>query len=224
MARKPRQECDAGVYHVIARGNDRRRIFISAADWTHYLALLEKVTTQRSWRTMAYCLMPNHVHLIVETVVPNLGAGMQRLQGVYAQRFNQRHGRTGHVFERRYNAKPIESDAQLQVTAAYIALNPVEAGLTAAPETWRWSSHAAATGRAARPGWLDVPRLLQFFESAGGDPARRYARLVSETQKARAAERCPGLDAIGLDDVQFATPEGDWERIHSRRASSPTRA
>jgi hypothetical protein len=79
-------------------------------------------------------------------------------------------------------------------------------------------------GRAARPGWLDVHRLLQFFESAGGDPARRYARLVSETQKARAAERRRGLDAIGLDDVQFATPEGDWERIHSRRASSPTRA
>jgi putative transposase len=224
MPRKPRQEHEPGVYHVFARGNDRREIFLDDTDRDFYLRQLGKVTAHRRWRTMAYCLLDNHVHLMLETVMPNLGAGMRDLQGSYAQRFNRRYRGTGHVFERRYGRNPIESDAQLQVTAAYIALNPVEAGLAVAPETWPWSSHAAATGRAARPGWLDVQRLLQFFESAGGDPARRYARLVSETQKARAAERRPGLEVIGLDDVQFATPEGDWERIHSRRVSSPTRA
>jgi hypothetical protein len=134
----------------------------------------------------------NHVHLMIETVMPNLGDGMRDLQGSYAQRFNRRYRGTGHVFERRYGRNPVESDAQLQVTAAYIALNPVQASLCAQPEKWPWSSHAAATGRAAVPRWLDVQRLLQYFDSAGGDPGQRYARLVSERQEARAGER-PGL-------------------------------
>jgi putative transposase len=92
MARKPRDEFGPGVYHVYARGNDRQRIFVTEADRIFYLDLLGKVTVQRSWRTLAYCLMGNHVHMLIETVAPNLAAGMQRLHGRYAQRYNQRHG------------------------------------------------------------------------------------------------------------------------------------
>src|SRR5687768_8730792 len=102
MARKPRMEVAPGVYHVYARGNDRRRIFLDDEDRRRYLALLAAVTSHRRWLTMAYCLMDNHVHLLIETLEPNLGRGMHRLQGGFAQWFNKRHGTTGHVFERRY--------------------------------------------------------------------------------------------------------------------------
>ena len=180
MARRPREEHSPGVYHVYARGNDRQRIFLTDADRRLYLALLGKVTTVRRWRTMAFCLMDNHLHFLVETVSPNLGAGMGRLHGSYAQDYNRRHGRTGHLFERRYNAVPIASDAQLQMVARYTAVNPVEAGLCDRPEAWPWSQ------KDERPG------------------------------------TCPGLS--GNDNGVQPTPLGDWERIHSRRVSSPTRA
>jgi REP element-mobilizing transposase RayT len=221
MGRKPREERAGGVYHVYARGNDRERIFVTDADRQLYLALLGKVTTQRRWRTLAYCLMANHVHVLIETVAPNLAVGMQRLQGVYARTFNRRHGRTGHLFERRYGAVPVSSDAQLQEVARYIALNPVTAGLCARPERWPWSSHAAVTVRAVAPAWLDVGRLLEYFASAGGDPVERYERLVADRREA--GKQRPGpLERNG--NAGQPTPSGDCERIHSRSVSSPTRA
>ena len=186
MARRPRDEVAPGVYHVYARGNDRRPIFSGETDRRHYLTLLGKVTGQHRWRTMSYCLMANHVHLLVETVVPNLGAGMGRLQGAYAQAYNRRHGRTGHVFQGRYGAVSVTTDAQLVEVSRYIALNPVEAGLCDRPERWLWGSHAAAVGSSVAPGWLDVERLLEYFGAAGGDAVERYVRLVAERREARA--------------------------------------
>jgi hypothetical protein len=122
--------------------------------------------------------MPNHVHLLAETPRPNLGPGMQRLHGDYARRFNERHGRSGHVFQGRYGAVRMRSDAQLWMTARYIARNPVAAGLCDTPDDWEWSSHQAIVGRARRRG-LDVARLLEYFTGAGGDGAQRYAELVA---------------------------------------------
>ena len=82
--------------------------------------------------------MTNHFHLVVETPDSNLSAGMQRLNGVYAQWFNAFYGRTGHLFGRRFWAKRIETDAQLRDTAEYVFHNPVRANLCASPWDWRW--------------------------------------------------------------------------------------
>jgi REP element-mobilizing transposase RayT len=213
---------------VFARRNNRGEIFITDRDRETYLKLLGKVTVEREWHTMAYCLMSNHLHLLVETCGPVLGIGMQRLHGAYARTFNGSRGRKGHLFEERFGWTPIQSDAQFQMAAAYVALNPVDAGLCARPEDWAWSSHAAAIGTAALPPWLDVPRLLGYFASAGGEPVRRYERLVRERKEARARLAARASVSSDWDDVlqarQFATPAGDCERIHSRSVSSPTRA
>jgi REP element-mobilizing transposase RayT len=177
-------ELEAGIYHVYARGNERRAIFADDRDRRDYLMRLASTAKRHRWHLMAYCLMPNHVHLLVETVEPNLGRGMHWLQGGYAQRFNARHGRVGHLFQGRYGAVEVTTDAQLWVAASYIVVNPVAAGLCARPEEWRWSSHAAALGGDA-PRWLDVPRLMEFFSVLGGEPAKRYADYV----EAQAGER-----------------------------------
>jgi REP element-mobilizing transposase RayT len=177
MPRKLREEEAGAVVHVFARGNNRQRIFRDVEDRELYLTGLAHVVVRQQWSCLAYCLMHNHVHLLIETPKPNLGAGMQRLHGLYAQTFNTRHGRCGHVFQGRYGGNRVRTDAQLKVTARYIALNPVEAGLCGRPEEWRWSSHAAALGEAA-PAWLDVPRLLGFFGLDGGEPGARYAEFV----------------------------------------------
>jgi REP-associated tyrosine transposase len=103
------------------------------------------VLTKR-WNCPAYCLMGNHVHLLVETPEANLAAGMQLLHGVYAQRHNRRHRRSGHLFQGRFGATRLRSDEQVSQVVLYIAQNPVEAGLCARPEQWPWSSWMGAAG------------------------------------------------------------------------------
>lgn len=178
MPRQPREELEGAVHHVFARGNDRRDIYRDDIDRRTYLAILERVTLRQRWRCLAYCLMPNHVHLLLETPRANLGRGMQRLHGDYAHIFNERHGRTGHVFQGRFGSIRMATDEHLWAVVAYIALNPVSAGLSRGPEEWPWSSHGATAGVRHRPGWLDVARLLSYFEGLGGDPRERYVSIT----------------------------------------------
>ena len=177
MPRRPRAEFEAGIHHAFARGNRRQPIYADDADRLRYLATLGRVTTRMEWRCLAYCLMGNHVHLLVETRSPNLGAGMHRLHGAYAQYFNRRHGHSGHLFQARFDAVPIANDPQLWMTAAYIARNPVDAGLCDTVADWPWSSHGALLARRP-PCWLDWPRLLSYFGAHGGEGYRRYVDLV----------------------------------------------
>jgi putative transposase len=152
---------------VYARGNRRQEVFIDDEDRWKYLELLGRTVERRHWQAMAYCLMGNHVHLLIETREPNLGAGMQWLHGCYAQAFNQRHHHVGHLFQDRYGSTRIESDVQLWTVVRYIALNPVQAGLCLDPRGWRWGSHGA-TAAGAAPTWLAVERLGAYLTAAAG--------------------------------------------------------
>ena len=141
MARLPRNETEAGIHHVFARGVERRVIFLDDEDRELYLRLLRGVVEKFRWHCLGYCLMPNHVHLLIETTEPNLGRGMHALHGVYAQTFNERWTRVGHLFQSRFGSRVVEDDIALMRVLAYIAANPVAAGLCAAPSEWHWSSH-----------------------------------------------------------------------------------
>jgi REP element-mobilizing transposase RayT len=177
VARPLRQE-RPGPHHVYARGNDQRRIFRTDEDRDHYLRLLARTTVRMRWRTLAYCLMDNHVHLLIETREANLATGMQRIHGCYAQAYNERYARSGHLFQGRYGARLITSDTQLWATVAYIARNPVEAGMCEEPDRYRWGSHGLVM-RGKPPRWLDAARLLEHFGAVGGDPLERYLELVT---------------------------------------------
>ncbi len=176
MPRKPREDVAGAVHHVYARGNARARIFFADAHRAMYLSMLGHTVAHTGWRCLAYCLLDNHVHLLIETPRPNLGVGMQRVHGSYAQWLNQQTGRCGHLFQGRYGANRITTDSQFWITVRYIAHNPVEAGLVGAAHDWPWSSHAVL-GRAA-PCWLDVARLLAFFGGVGGQPMKRYRAMI----------------------------------------------
>jgi REP element-mobilizing transposase RayT len=177
MPRKPREEREDGIHHVWARGNNRQEIFLDDGDRGLYLTLLERVTGRMRWRCLAYCLMDNHLHLLVQTPEPNLSCGMQRLQGVFAQSVNARHQSVGHIFQGRFGNKLMETDEQLWTTARYIARNPVEAGLCEIAADWKWSSHRGMLDGTA-PRWVDRHRLLSFFAVAGGDPQTVYKDLI----------------------------------------------
>ena len=180
MPRKPRDDVGGAVQHVYARGNAKQLIYLDDHDRSRYLALLAQAVTRYRWRCLAFCLMDNHLHLLIETPLPNLASGMQRTHGLYAQSFNRRHGRSGHLFQGRFGSVRVTGDAQFLMTVRYIARNPVEAGLAEDPAEWPWSSHSALLA-SAPPAWLDSARLLGQLGADGGDPLRRYAELVGWT-------------------------------------------
>ena len=184
MSRQLRLQFPGAVYHVTSRGNAQQDIFADDADRARFLDLLGREIEQHRWRCHAYCLMDNHYHLLVETPEANLSRGMGRLNMAYAQAFNRRHGRSGHLFQGRFHAVVVEKDNHLLELCRYVVLNPVRAGSAAVPEVWPWSSYrATASGRATGPecpDWLSAEWTLQRF---GGDDARGrrgYRRFVRE--------------------------------------------
>ena len=165
---------------MYARGNNRAAVFLDDWDRRRYLRLLQRAVEWHRWHLLAYCLLDNHVHLLVETQKPNLGAGLRQAHGAYAQTFNRRHDRCGHVFQGRYGAVAVADDAQLWTVARYVVRNPVESGLCREPIDWPWSSHRDVCLGTA-PSWLAVDRLFALFAGFGGEPAERYVEAVEAT-------------------------------------------
>ena len=149
MGRIPRRNlAPSGMYHVTARGVDGCPIARDRDDGRFILWLLGDAEARGLWVCDTFCVMPNHFHLLVETELERLAKGIHRLSGIHAQRFNRRHGRTGHLFGDRYAARVVESDRHLEGARAYVLANPVRAGLCRSPEEWPWSGSRA--GRSTR--------------------------------------------------------------------------
>jgi putative transposase len=169
---RPERICFAGaLYHVTARGNDRAAIVRDDSDRRSLLATLAGAVGKFGWLCHAYCLMDTHYHLVVETPEPNISAGMQRLNGTYAQRFNQRHKRNGHLFQGRFHSALIDREAHLLEVCRYVVLNPVRARMCARPVGWAWSSYRATAGLSARPAFLTISAIHSLF-------ARDTARAI----------------------------------------------
>jgi len=176
MPRPERLQIPGGAFHVTARGNRRAAIFVDDLDRERLLALLEDVARRFRWVVHAYCFMPNHFHLVIELEEATLSRGMQRLNGIYAQRFNLRHGLTGHVFQGRFYSELVETEVHLIQLARYVMLNPVRARLCDHPAAWSWSSYRAVVGSAPRPSFLAPGRVLELF---GRDTATARHNLES---------------------------------------------
>ncbi|NWF91544.1 MAG: transposase [Syntrophaceae bacterium] len=180
MARPLRIEYPGAVYHVTSRGNGRNRIFRDDQDREIFLSSLEDVVTRYNWLCHAYCLMDNHYHLVVETPDGNLSIGMRQLNGVYTQRYNRRHHKTGHLFGGRFKAILVEKGDYLLELCRYVVLNPVRAKVVEKPELWRWSSYQATVGMRKRPDYLTTEWILGLFGSRAVVARREYRKFVQE--------------------------------------------
>jgi REP element-mobilizing transposase RayT len=177
----------------MSRGVRKLPIFADDEDRVIFLRTLSETVRVFGWRCPAYCLMTNHYHAVVVTPEPNVGIGMKRLNGLYAQGFNRRHGLRGHLFEDRYRSIDVVSDEQFVRLLQYVVLNPIESGMCTGPDQWPWSSYGATVGSVPAPRFLDVPGVLRWFD-ADDDRARKlyrssiYSRLEERHAAALAAE------------------------------------
>ena len=151
------------------------------ADYQGFLTHLASVGLHYRWSTIGYCLMPNHVHLVIEAPVAAVSRGMRDLTGTYARRFHRRHQTSGHLFGGRFHAVPVLDDRQLMTVVRYVGLNPTAAGLCADPADWPWSSLGGAMGRRPADPCLSTERLWALLD--GDQRAGRAAlhQLITGT-------------------------------------------
>jgi REP element-mobilizing transposase RayT len=206
MARRPRVFAPGLLYHVIVRGNQGRKTFRFDDDYRAYLDRLERYRVKFRVRIYAYCLMPNHVHLLLESGSAPLGKFMQGLQQSYTQYFNRSYRKVGHLFQGRYKAIICDEDKYLLTLVRYIHLNPVRAGLAKRPEGYIYSGHRSYLIH----GPARIIEARPILDLLGGKKA--YERFVLDGMSEDHNE-----DYYAVEDQRFLGEEGFGEEI-SREA------
>jgi REP element-mobilizing transposase RayT len=177
---RPLREFAAGeAYHLYSRGSNRQAIFRFDSDRVDFLDCLSRVVRRHRLACLAYCLMPNHFHLVVQTPDGELSDAMKSLNGRYSLRFNRRYRRDAHLFKNRFGAVHLSSEAHLLWTLRYTVRNPVRSGLCGDPGEWPWSSYRATVGDVSPPPFLALRRLLSYFGDSPESAVSRYREFVT---------------------------------------------
>ena len=204
MPRAARARSESGFYHVVAKGNGGQNLFEDASDYRAFLELVSAAAEKCGMSVHAYCLMSNHVHLLLEDQGGRLSDFMKSFTTGYAMRFNAKTGHIGHVFQQRFKSQPVESEAYLLQAARYIHNNPAKAGICPADE-YPWSSyHEYASGI---QGIATVTLVLgmcggregfRAFQAEGGDDYRFGQRSrIADGEAREVARRILGEIAPG---------------------------
>ncbi|WP_090553955.1 REP-associated tyrosine transposase [Natronincola ferrireducens] len=141
MARRAREKSQTGIYHIMLRGIDKRNIFINDSDYEKFIEYIKKAKEKIEFTIYAYCLMTNHVHLLLKTESEEIGDVIRRITVGYAQYHNIKNGRTGHLFENRFKSEPVDTDDYFLIVLRYIHQNPIKAGMVERIEDYKWSSY-----------------------------------------------------------------------------------
>jgi REP element-mobilizing transposase RayT len=139
MARPLRRDLPDGAFHVTTRGVFGALVHRDEIDYLTFLRLLEATARHEDWQVDALCLMPTHHHLLVRCRRAALSSGMHQLNGAYAQTFNLRHGRHGHLFGDRFVARAVRGERHYRTIWRYVVANPVRAGLCNDAADWPWT-------------------------------------------------------------------------------------
>jgi REP element-mobilizing transposase RayT len=163
-------------------------LFYDDRDRERYLRLVAREVLEREWSVLTFCLMTNHVHVLVRTPEPDLGLGLKRLHEEFARTLNARHEMHGHVFGARFYNRIIRSDRHLIGCLRYIAQNPVRHRACTRPRDWPWSAHRALAGLEPAPAFLDVASAYGHLAAKPEDARLAYLRLVAQSDQALLAD------------------------------------
>ena len=220
MARPLRLEFPGAVYHVTCRGDRREPIYRDDSDRVSHLAVLAQAMDRFDAQVLAYCLMGNHYHLVLHTRSANLSRLMRHLNGVTTQRFNRRHGLSGHLFQGRFKSILADRDAYLLTLCRYVERNPVAAGMVRRAEDWPWSSCRAHVGLAPTPDWLDTDGLHGYLlaRPVSGEVDRQQAIAIYAAMIAQDADA--DLWSSGLRSQVFLGDEAFVQRMLANAPAS----
>jgi len=182
VPRPPRLFIPNGIYHVASRGSDRRPLFLYDGDRKVFLERLGRVVEGYELLCLAYCLMGNHYHLIVQTPDARLSVALRELNGGYSRQFNYTHGHSAHLFRNRFLAHLVDDEAYLLTACRYVAHNPVRAGLCGEPSDWPWSSYRFSVGLDLAPRFLNEA-LLRDAVGGGVNWRGRYREFVESARE-----------------------------------------
>jgi REP element-mobilizing transposase RayT len=203
---------------VTLRGNHQQDIFFTVGDRTLFTENMSVAVDRLGARLHGYCLMTNHVHLLIQVGDEPLGRLMLRLAGCYARKVQKRLGTTGHLFEKRYHATLIDADRYLLAVLRYIHLNPVEARIVTRAADYRWSSHHSYLGTRTEP-WVTTDFVLAMLHSERSRAVAAYRRFVDREESITdecLLDHCNPGDPRVLGDDQFVA------RLHGNSWQPPS--
>lgn len=178
MTRPLRIEFHGAWYHVMNRGRRGENIFCNTDDYGRFIALLQEAGEMFTLRVSAFCLMPNHYHILLQTPQANLSRAMRHINGVYTQRFNRARKIDGQVFRGRYKSVLVQEDSHLLELLRYIHKNPLQGELCSNMENYLWSSHHAYISSTPDWNWIHKKFLLDMFDQNENKARKQYKKFV----------------------------------------------
>lgn len=163
MPRGPRIKSSCGMYHVILRGVNRQTIFEDEEDSEKFLFLLKLYSERSGFRIHAWCLMGNHVHILLEIVNEPIDVALKKVGTCYAIYFNTKYQRTGHLFQGRFGSEAVEDEEYYMKVLRYIHMNPVKAGICLNPMDYEYSSYREYIGKSSRR-LVDTERVMSIMQ------------------------------------------------------------
>ncbi len=180
MSRSLRIQYPGAWYHVMNRGRRREVIFPAKEDYLAFIEVLKETVSLWNIKIAAYCLMPNHYHLLLQTPEGNLSRCMRHINGVYTQRYNRRNRHDGQLFRGRYKSILLDSDNYLTVLVRYIHRNPLRAGMVTRLEDYAWSSHNGYLSKSSKWNWLNKEAFFQLLTHDKSKRLREYREFIDE--------------------------------------------
>lgn len=225
MPRQARVILKDTAHHIVQRGHNRQAVFIEAADYQYYLATLREWKQVFGVSIYAYCLMTNHVHLVLNPggSESSIGKLMKRLAGRQTRYVNCLERRTGSLWEGRYKSSPIETETYLLACCRYVEMNPVRAGMVDKPENYRWSSYRQKIG--IEELWIDEDECYRGLAREISERYWCYRRFVTQVNSSETDERIRMAHRNGwLTGTDRFTDEIEKKigvRIENRRQGRP---
>jgi putative transposase len=183
MPRQARIKGEFSTYHVIQRGNERKNIFLCDDDKLRFLETLERMKTKYGFLVYAYCLMDNHVHLLINDNGNDISQIIKSMNISYAYYFNRIYKRCGHLFQDRFKSERIDDDSYLLEVSRYIHNNPVKAGIVKVQSEYKWSSYGVFAGivKGSRD-LVDKNRILDIVSKNRNTAVRSYIEYVTKQE------------------------------------------
>ena len=180
MPRQARKKSKTGIYHIMVRGTNRQTIFEDDEDYEKFIDTIRKVKEKSGFKIYGYCLMGNHVHLLLHEGNESISLSMQRICSSFVYWYNWKYDRYGHLLQERFKSEVVESESYLITVLRYIHQNPIKAGIIDSIEGYRWSSYREYL---EKENIIDTEIILKLFSMKREKAKKEFDKYMKETNE-----------------------------------------